>query len=109
LIFSKSFTHCQISSSQAIIRPLPIVRLSLNNSIKLSSTDDEPIGNQSSSNDNEVLFIDEDEERSVSLQTSSCTLSTKKNSQTLSISSTSLFSLTNDVQSKQILLHESSV
>jgi hypothetical protein len=65
-----------------------------------------------------VSYIDEDDERSVSLKstvsdskTSSCTVSTKKNpSQTLSISSSSSSSnFSNEFYSIQIKLHESNV
>ncbi len=153
LATSRSFNHPRISLSQAIIRPLPIIRLSSQNnnnkhhinSVDIIQSNDENsyCGMSSPSTDEyyvitktedliqqesvketplydhvKVSYIDEDDERSVSLKstvsdskTSSCTVSTKKNpSQTLSISSSSSSSnFSNEFYSIQIKLHESNV
>jgi hypothetical protein len=156
---SRSFTHPAISPSQAIIRPLPIIRLSspnknknLSNStesiqsndpnsyciMSSSSTEEFDVINkpdhiiqQESSNEKfsihdkspyeypHVLYIDEDDERSVSLKSSisdsktpSYTISIKINRlQTLSISSSlsSSSNVSNDFYTNQRKFHESSV
>jgi len=162
LTSSRSFTHPPISPSQAIIRPLPIIRLSSQDKNKnknlsistdiiqsndrnsyfiMSSPSTEEfyvidktnhiiqkelfneklsIQNKSPYDHAQVLFIDEEDEHSVSLKssitdskTSSCLISNKKNhSQTLSSSSSSSSSssnFSNDFHTNQIKLHESSV
>ncbi len=152
LTSSRSFTHPPISPSQAIIRPLPIIRLSSQDKnknfsinqnsyciISSPSTEEFYVINKSNNNESsneklsikneshydhaQVLFIDEDDEHSVSLKssisnskTSSCLISNKQNrSQTLSISSSSSLSsssssnFSNDFHTNQIKLHESSV
>jgi len=159
LTSSRSFTHPPISPSQAIIRPLPIIRLtsqdknknlSISTDIiqsndrnsycmmssrsteefyvvdktnhiiqKQSSNEKLSIENKSPYDHAQVLFIDDEDEHSVSLKssisdskTSSCPISNKKNySQTLSSSSSSSSSpnFSNDFHTNQIILHESSV
>ncbi len=153
LTSSRSFTHPPISPSQAIIRPLPIIRFSSQDKnknfsinqnsyciISSPSTEEFYVINKTNNNESsneklsikneshydheQVLFIDEDDEHSVSLKssisnskTSSCLISNKKNrSQTLSISSSSSSlssssssNFSNDFHTNQIKLHESSV